>query len=144
MPKRKLSPADKKVIRATIKDALAKGVAVIDLVNTLSKKYGVVPETIRYYIKGVKSGKPVRGPGRPKGSGTKAAAPGAPGRPKGRGPGRPPRAAAPASNLYFLDARTAQIVLRHGTRETNIANVVYQDEGRLVTTILKALAGVAR
>ncbi len=150
MPKRKLSTADKNVIRATIKDGLAKGTPVIDLVTSLSAKYKVVPETIRWYVKGVKENRPVRAPGRPKGSGKKAApAPKrGPGRPKGSGRKAAPAAARgarrPGGNIFLLDAQAAEIVLRAHGRETTVARVVYQDESKLVSSILRTLSTLQR
>lgn len=152
MPKRKLSPQDKQTIRAEIKQSLAKGAKTIDIVNKLSSEYKVVPETIRWYIKGVQENRPVRPPGRPKGSGKKAGRPGRPPAAGRRGPGRPPKAAGrrparPArteESLFFLGADTAQVVLRHGGKETRIASVVYGDESRLISAVRSALSVLSR
>ena len=132
MPKRKLSIQDKAVIRETIKKRLAAGDEVIAIVTDLSGKYKVVPETIRWYIKGIREGRPVRKPGRPPKSKS------APKAAKGRKPARKSE----TGGVFLLDAQAAEVVLRHGASEHVVARVVYQDEGRLVSTLLKALSGL--
>jgi hypothetical protein len=57
MPKPKLTPAEKSSLRKELKAKVAAGVSRSEILKTLSKKYGISSEGMRYYLKGESTGK---------------------------------------------------------------------------------------
>ena len=57
MAKRKLSEKDRNGVRRMLKRGVAKRIPTSELLRSVGKKYGISPETARWYLKSLANGK---------------------------------------------------------------------------------------